>query len=128
MPRPVILFYTPSPVPYASKLLSLCAVQGFPLHKVTVGDLDRPLSALAQGLPAQEESPVPGEPLPESVLIFCHLSNAQLDRLLPSLRRIQARCLKAVLTPTNAQWTPRTLYGELCRERDQLGGAHSPKP
>lgn len=128
MPRPVILFYTPSPVPYASKLPSLCAVQGFPLRRVTEGDLDCPLSALAQGLPAPEEPPALGEPLSEPVLIFCHLSNAQLDRLLPSLRRIKALCLKAVLTPTNAQWTLRTLYGELCRERDQLGGAHSPTP
>lgn len=124
MPRPVILFYTPSPVPYASKLPSLCAVQGFSLRRVTECDLDRPLSVLAQGLPAEPGASAPGDPLPEPVLIFCHLSNAQLDRLLPSLRRIQALCLKAVLTPANAQWTLRVLYGELCRERDHLGGAH----
>ena len=124
MPHPVILFYAPSPVPYASKLLSLCAVQGVKLRMVSPGDLDRPLSALAQGLPAEPGASAPGDPLPEPVLIFCHLSNAQLDRLLPSLRRIQARCLKAVLTPANAQWTLRVLYGELCRERDHLGGAH----
>lgn len=128
MPRPIILFYTPSPVPYASKLPSLCAVQGLKLRTVSPGDLDRPLSSLAQALPVQEEPSAPGEPLPEPVLIFCHLSSGQLDRLLPSLRRIQALCLKAVLTPTNAQWTLRALYDELCKERSQLGGAHPPKP
>lgn len=128
MPHPVILFYTPSPVPYASKLLSLCAVQGLRLQMVSAGDLDRPLSALAQGLPAHGEDPSPENPLPEPVLIFCHLSNGGLDRILLSLRRIKAFCLKAVLTPTNAQWTLRALYSELCRERGQLGGVHSPTP
>jgi hypothetical protein len=29
-------------------------------------------------------------------------------------------CLKAILTPTNAGWTLRALYDELCREREQL--------
>ena len=128
MPAPAILFYSPTPQEYTPKLMQLCAIQGLRLRRVTTGDLDRPLSTLAQGIPAQEEPSAPGEPLPEPVLIFCHLSSGQLDRLLPSLRRIQALCLKAVLTPTNAQWTLRALYDELCKERSQLGGAHPPKP
>lgn len=127
MPSPVILFYSPTPQTYSSKLMQLCAIQGFKLRRVEEGDLDRPLSALAQALPVPEASAAPGSPLPEPVLIFCHLTSAQLDRLLPSLRRIQALCLKAVLTPTNAQWTLRALYEELCKERSQLGGAHPVK-
>lgn len=127
MPAPAILFYSPTLQEYTPKLMQLCAIQGLRLRRVTTGDLDRPLSTLAQGILAQEEPSAPGEPLPEPMLIFCHLSSGQLDRLLPSLRRIQALCLKAVLTPTNAQWTLRALYDELCKERSQLGGAHPPK-
>lgn len=126
MPNPTILFYAPAPVPYAPKLRQLCAVQGIRLRVVEGCDLDRPLSALAQGLqPAKPLSA--GEALPEPVLIFCSLSERQLDRALPSLRRIQAFCLKAVLTPTNREWTLRELYGELCKERSQLGSAHQKK-
>ncbi len=125
MPTPTILFYTPSPVPYAAKLFQLCAVQGIKLRVAEPSDLGRPLSALAQGLRLEEPLPA-GEALPESMLIFCHFSDRQLDRALQSLRKIQVRCLKAVLTPTNAGWTLRKLYGELVEERSQLGGAPPP--
>lgn len=127
MPGPVILFYTPSPAAFAPRLLQLCAVQGIRLRAVENADLDRPLSALARGL-RPTEPPSPGEALDEPVLIFCHFSEKQLDRMLLALRRIQARCLKAVLTPTNAGWTLRELYRELCAERSQLGNAHPPQP
>lgn len=126
MPNPAILFYSPSPVPYAPKLRQLCAVQGIRLRVVEPDDLGRPLSALAQGLHPVEALNA-GEALPEPLLVFCHFSDKQLDRALLSLRRIQVFCLKAVLTPTNAAWTPRALYKELCNERSQLGSAHPPK-
>ena len=126
MSTPVILFYSPTPQPYAPKLLQLCAVQGIKLRVLENTDLGRPLTALAQGL-RPGSSPVPGEPLPEPVLIFCHFSDSQLDRALRSLRRLEVFCLKAILTPSNSAWTLRELYGELIKERSQLGGAHPPK-
>lgn len=89
-------------------------------------DLERPLSHLSQGLRPQEV-PKTSEALPEPALVFCHFSDRQLDRALQSLHRIQAVCLKAVLTPTNAGWTFRALYGELVKERSQLGSAHPAK-
>lgn len=126
MPNPTILFYSLAPQPYASKLRQLCAVQGIRLRAVENTDLDRSLSVLAQGLQSTGPRPA-GEPLPEPVLIFCHFSDKQLDRALLSLRRLQVFCLKAVLTPANAGWTLRRLYGELCKERSQLGRTHPPK-
>lgn len=126
MPTPTILFYSPAPMPYAPKLRQLCAVQGIRLRVVESSDLDRPLSVLEQGLRPSEPLRA-GESLPEPLLIFCHFSDKQLDRALLSLRRLQAFCLKAVLTPTNAGWTLRALYNELCKERSQLGAAHPPK-
>lgn len=122
MRTPTILLYAPKEAAWAGKLPAFCAVQGIRLRPVEHSDLDRTLSALAQGLrPA--EAPVPGEPLPEPLLVFCHFSDSQLDRALRSLRRLEVFCLKAVLTPANASWTLRALYGELCKERTQLGGA-----
>ena len=126
MPAPTILFYTPTPQPYAPKLLSFCAVQGFKLRVLENSDLERTLRFLAQGMRA--EGPLPeGEALPEPLLVFCHLSQGQLDRALKGLRKHQIACLKAVLTPTNAAWSLRELYGELVKERAQMGGVHSPK-
>ncbi len=119
MPTPTILFYTPAPQPYAPKLLQLCALQNIRLRLLEPADLDRPLSVLAQGL-RPTQAPPPGEPLPEPLLILCHFSEKQLDRILQSLRRLQAGCLKAVLTPANSSWPLRQLYRELDRERSQL--------
>lgn len=127
MPMPTILFYSPTPQPYASKLLQLCAIQAVKLRMVEGAELDRPLSILAQG-PRPTESLAPEGELSEPVLVFCHFSDPQLDRALQSLRRIRVLSLKAVLTPSNAGWTLRELYRELCRERSQLGNSHPPRP
>lgn len=126
MPAPVILFYSPTSQPYGPKLFQLCALQGVKLRAVESGHLDQPLSVLAQGLPPVDPSTEEAA-LPEPVLVFCRFSEPQLDRALLALRQSKVVCLKAVLTPTNAGWTLRQLYGELCRERAQLGGAHPPR-
>lgn len=127
MSKAAVLFYTPTPAPYASKLLQFCALQGLKLRVLEGGDLDRTVSALAQGLRPSDPPPA-GAPLPEPVMVFCSLTDRQLDRMLQSLRRLGVSCLKAVLTPSNAGWTLRALYDELTRERDQLGTAHAPSP
>lgn len=62
-------------------------------------------------------------PSPESavgeMLVMADLSERQMDLVLTQLRRNKVEIpLKAVLTPTNADWTAAALYKELCRERD----------
>lgn len=126
MPEPTVLLYIPESAPWAAKLPPLCAIQSLKLRPVEQRDLDRPLSALVQGLRPSEPLSDP-KPLPEPLLIFCHFSEKQLNRFLQSLRRLEVSCLKAVLTPSNAGWTLRALYHELCRERLQLGDLHPPK-
>lgn len=126
MPDPTVLLYVPEPAAWAAKLPALCAIQSLKFRPVEQNDLDRPLSALAQGLRPSEALSDP-VPLPEPLLIFCHFSEKQLNRFLQSLRRLEVSCLKAVLTPSNAGWTLRALYGELCQERLRLGDFHPPK-
>lgn len=122
MAKPALLLYDPLGSPWAPKLKQYCAIQGLRLRPVEASDLGRSLSPLAQGLaPAGE---IPAAPsVPEPMLIFCSLSNAQLDRLLTALRRMEVprSVLKAVLTPDNAGWTLFALYQELCRERQAMG-------
>lgn len=119
MSKPTLLFYTPHPVPWSAALPQLCALRALRLRTLEEADLDRTLLSLSQGLrPAQP--PAPGASLPEPLMILCGLSQGQLDSLLRALRQQEITCLKAVLTPTNAAWTLRTLYGELVRERLRL--------
>lgn len=119
MSNPSILFYDPISSPWAGKLKTICAIQGLRLRRVEDDRLDLPLLPLLSGEGAEVQSPA--KPLPEPVMILCGLTEAQLDRLLPALRRERIFCLKAVLTPTNAGWSLRQLYDELCRERDLMG-------
>lgn len=126
MPLPTVLFYDPAFAPWASKLRQTCAVQKLRLRRVTDGQLDCSLTVLLSGETPPAET---ASPLPEPMLILCGLTNAQLDHLLPALRKLGAGpCLKAVLTPTNASWPLRALYEELCKEREQFRPSSDPCP
>ena len=119
MNKPTILLYAPIPLPWAPKLKTICARREFRFLPVTDAGLDQSLLALVEDGTAGEHRP--GPPLPEPVMVFCHLTAPQLDHLLPELGKLGARgCLKAMLTPTNKNWTLRQLYAELCREREAM--------
>lgn len=121
MAKPALLLYDPLGSAWVPKLKQYCAIQGLRLRVVEASDLGRAVGALAQGSAPAGEVSAPA-PIPEPMLIFCSLSNAQLDRLLSALRRAEAprSLLKAVLTPTNAGWSLSSLYQELCRERQAM--------
>ncbi len=53
-----------------------------------------------------------------SLILICGLSEKRLDKVLFELRRAEVSAdFKAVLTPTNKNWTLRRLFAELSRER-----------
>ena len=57
----------------------------------------------------------------EEMLIMCGLSGGEMNALLNALRRENVNIpLKAVLTETNAKWSPARLYKELSAERDMF--------
>lgn len=58
---------------------------------------------------------------PESLMVFCHVSEKHFDRLLFELRNKQIQVdYKAVLTPVNQHWPLSRLYAELEQERLQI--------
>lgn len=124
MSKPALLLYDPIGSAWVPKLKQYCAVQGLRLRPLEASDLSRTVGALAQGLTAPESAAEKAPAIPEPILIFCSLSNAQLDRLLAALRRMEVprSVLKAVLTPDNAGWPLSALYQELCRERQAMEG------
>ena len=87
-------------------------------------DYNKTLAVLA-GLDADVAPVMPysGGPLGGRMIVFCELEN-RLDTLLPALRKAGAgpECLKAVLTPSNRNWSVLKLYSELLREHQALGG------
>ena len=75
------------------------------------------LAALSQGQTAGGT----GLPVGGKMMVFCGLER-ELDDLLAALHGAGIVCLKAVLTPSNRNWTPGRLYQELERERRAMGG------
>ena len=102
------------------------AVGSFGAEIVPVARMDynKTLAVLA-GLDADVAPVMPysGGPLGGRMIVLCELEN-RLDTLLPALRKAGAgpECLKAVLTPSNRNWSALKLYGELQREHQALGG------
>ena len=100
-----------------SRLRFLCMKLGLLVKPVPAEDFCQPISALC-GLSEPAEAS-PAEAFPEEMLIFCHMDNAQVNRFLQTARQMRFApvALKAILTPTNAEWTSVQLCAELKDER-----------
>ena len=70
---------------------------------------------------SEEKAPVEEE-FSDPMLVFCSLTGPQLDRLLGAMKRAKLPPipLKAVLTPTNRDWTSQQLWQELRREHQAM--------
>ena len=80
-------------------------------------------SAAAEGtVPAQVDAGASGAQIPSSLLVLCGLRDKRLDKVLFELRRADIPIdYKAVLTPSNQEWTVPELMKELQRERQAMG-------
>ena len=89
------------------------------LRAVERREYARPLGELVESRP---EGDWDGEAFDEEMLVMAHFPPALVQAFLQGLRRAGVRPggLKAVLTPTNAQWDSLALYTELCREREAI--------
>ena len=77
------------------------------------------LKELAAGKYAQNPSDAE---IPPSLLILCGLRDKRLDKALFELRRADIPIdYKAILTPSNQEWTVPELMKELQRERQAMG-------
>ncbi len=122
--RPTILTFNLSET-RLSRLRFLCMKLGCAVKPVPESDIGLALSALC-GLSAPEEC-IPGEPFSEEMLVFCHMPDAAVNRFLQAARQMRFApvALKAILTPTNADWTPAQLRDELKREREAISRGES---
>ena len=114
--RPTILTFNLTDA-RLSKLRFLCMKLGLMVKPVPAEDCCQPISALC-GLSDPADA-APAEAFSEEMLVFCHMDNAAVNRFLQTAKqmRVAPVALKAILTPTNAAWTPAQLCAELKDER-----------
>ena len=117
--RPTILTFNLSDA-RLSKLRFLCMKLGLMVKPVPAEDCCQPISALC-GLSDPADA-APTEAFPEEMLVFCHMDNAAVNRFLQTAKQMRFTpvALKAILTPTNAEWTPLQLRDELKQEREAI--------
>ena len=117
--RPTILTFNLSES-RLSKLRFLCMKLGLAVKAVPAEDFCQPIAALC-GL-AERTAAAPAEAFPEEMLIFAHMDNALVNRFLQTAKQMRYApvALKAILTPTNAEWTPVQLVAELKQEREAV--------
>ena len=89
------------------------------LRAVERREYARPLAELVENGP---EGDWAGEAFDEEMLVMANFPAPLVQAFLQGLRRagVCPGGLKAVLTPTNAQWDSRALYEELCKEREAV--------
>ena len=117
--RPTILTFNLSDV-RLSKLRFLCMKLGVLVKAIQAEDFVQPIGALC-GL-AEHAELQSADNFSEEMLIFCHMDNIAVNRFLQTAKQMRFApvALKAILTPTNAKWTPVQLCAELKQERAAL--------
>lgn len=79
------------------------------------------IGKLAKVADGPQAEPFTGKAPKESMLVFCELTDKHLDKVLLQLRQKGiAIDFKAVMTPSNRNWSVLELYLELERERNQI--------
>ena len=103
----------------AAKILMAAMRFHVRLRAVEKREYARPLGELVESGP---EGDWDGEAFDEEMLVMAHFPPALVQAFLQGLRRAGVRPggLKAVLTPTNAQWDSHALHTELCKEREAI--------
>lgn len=93
------------------------------LKRIQPDDYSQPLGVLAgmKDLTPSEEQ-YTGPELPDTLFVFCFLSDSRLNQALAALRRCGAGPFpyKAILTPTNSTWTAPECFEEIRKEHEAM--------
>ena len=116
MNHPMVLLYNLDN-PKGAKIRRMALPLGLRTRLVAPEQYGLTLAALTEG--EEPESQWAGEGFEEEMLLLVNCPGPLLDRFLQGFRRnkIPPVALKAVLTPTNRDWTSLQLREELAKER-----------
>ncbi len=123
--RETVLLFHFDDIKQKKELQMLLLSQKIRIKNVERSEYLKPLGVLAGVLEDLPSAPYDGEDLPTEAMIFCGLSNARLNEILNGIRQRKIKPIpyKAILTPTNQNWTILECYKELQKERAAIEAA-----
>ena len=116
MSGPMILEYNLDK-PQKLKLMFVCGQLKIACRSVPRADYNQPIAALA-GMRARVPDRYEGEGFTDEMLVMVNFTGNLLNAFLNALRlnRATGVALKAVMTPSNADWDSVKLHDEILRE------------
>ena len=119
----MLLFYTPEATARTSRLKGVFVRLGIRIRNISPEQMGETIGYLAgmDGFePAEEKTEYPAPE--EEILVMKNFTSRRIDELILAIRKagLQKIELKAVVTPTNAQWPFYKLYEEIREEREQV--------
>ena len=123
----MILLYRLNEHPLFPSIRMLCAMYGHEARIIETNELRQPLRELVSAetrtaLPFAVPAAAPVDPVPEEPLIlFAGMDQEQVSHFVDQLKALSggtsSKILKAMLTPTNAEWSTLYLLEHLQEER-----------
>lgn len=130
MRNEMVLYYSPAPRPYVTKLKGVLVRMGVRIRNIGTDQVNQKVGYLA-GMPGFEEEHNPPVPLIEDeILVMKNFTSRRIDELLMNLRKagVPKIALKAVITEQNSKWTFYQLYEELKEEHTAMSGLQQSQP
>ena len=117
--QPVLLLYQIEDAARLKKLRAAARALQIRVKLVQPADYCQPIGHLA-GLPIPAAAQTACPPLPGEMAVLCGMTESVMDRLLYAMRQMGTIACKAVLTPTNQDWSGMQLFLELRQEHAQM--------
>lgn len=120
MTSPVVLVYNLENAEKL-KLMFICGQLKILCVNVPRADYAQSIAALA-GARRRTDAVYAGEGFPEAMLVMANFTNALFQSFMNALKRnrVTGVPLKAVMTPTNAEWDSVRLHDEILREHNEM--------
>lgn len=132
--RGSVLLYNFTDKARIDKVKFIFVLMGIRIKTVEKEDYRKPIGVLA-GVPgmaeeaenreriekAENDRQAKRELFSDEMLVICHLTDAQMDRMLSYFRKEGIQIpLKAALTPVNQHWNSLELHAEIMREHIEM--------
>jgi hypothetical protein len=117
--QPTVLVYQMEDHTRLKRLREIAKTLQVQVRRIGAEDYQVPLRAILERRKPYSHTGETGE-INAEMIVFCGLTDSVLERFLYALRQMGTVAHKAVLTPTNAEWSGVTLFAELERERLEM--------